>query len=153
MKDLTRLTITIALSVLSLTPGASTSAANFEWVTVRPLSDGNALAITALQPLAGTPIRRDRPVTFTLTINYVLESAPKGLIALVIQDEHTHRLVPDHPQLKHEIVKGSGTVTLTDTMTIKHYAKMAEMFVLLLPEGAKSANEGVILRWPIVRPK
>ena len=71
----------------------------------------------------------------------------------MVQDEHTHHLVPDHPQLKHDIVKGSGTVTLSDTMTIKHYAKMAEMFVLLLPEGVKSANEAAKLRWPIVRAK
>jgi hypothetical protein len=124
-----------------------------EWVTIRPPSDGNSLTITALNPLAGTPIPREQPVTFTLTINYVLESAPKGRIVLAIQDEHTHHLVPKHPQVKHEIMKGTGTVTLTDTITIKHYAKTAQMFVVLFPEGAKSANESAILRWPIVRPK
>ena len=92
-------------------------------------------------------------MTFTVTMNYVLESAPKGLIALVIEDENDHSLVPGQPQVKHEIVKGSGTVTLTDTVTIKRPAKLVKMFVLLIPEGVKPIDPAVILRWPAVKSK
>src|SRR5215510_487359 len=118
MRSLASLRTTATLAALLFASQASASASKFEWATILPPGKGYSLVITSLDPLAGTPIARGQPVTFTVTMNYVLESAPKGLIALVLQDENGRSLVPDHPQVKREIVKGSGTMTLTDTVTI-----------------------------------
>ena len=141
------------LAALFLASCGSASASKFEWATVLPPGDGYSLTITALDPLAGTPIPRGQPVTFTVTMNYVLESDPKGLIALVMQDENHQPLVVGQPQAKHEIERGSGTVTLTDTVTIKHPAKLVEMFVVLIPGSKKPIDPAVILRWPTVKSK
>lgn len=133
---------------------ASTSATTTStWISISPPVDGFALAVTAVDPVAGTPIFRGQPVTFTVTMNYALDSAPRGTIALVIQDEEGRSLAPRDAQVKHAIEKGGGTITLTDTVTIKHRAHRVVLFVVLFPEGVKSVDPAVIIRWPAIKAK
>ena len=80
---------------------------------------GDAIALTSITPSAGTHLRAGRTVTFTATLTYTLASAARGQIAVVIQDQFDRNLrPPDSYQTFVQIARGTGTVTLSDSIAL-----------------------------------
>jgi hypothetical protein len=78
---------------------------------------GDSLSLPALNPAPGTILQAGRSVPIALTVQYTLASADFGRVILAIQDD-TGRLLQRPPQPVQPVRRGSGTLNLSDQISI-----------------------------------
>lgn len=98
--------MSLALLLLAGCGGGSPSAPTVDSITVASIS-----------PAAGTVLRPGQAVTFTATFNYTFATADEGQITMIAHDQ-TLKTIIVKPQPTVRFGKGTGNVTLTDTITI-----------------------------------
>jgi hypothetical protein len=87
--------------------------------TTTPTPADDAVSLSSITPAAGTVLHANEMVTFTATLNYTLASAESGQVVIVIQDQLNQNLKPQGvPQPTAAVMRGTGTVTLTDSILI-----------------------------------
>ena len=121
------------------------------WAFNAPPGDGYAIDLQAVDPLPGTPLLRGESVTFKVTLSYVLDIAPRGVIILVFQDEKNRSVPGDGTQTMSEVMKGKGSVTFTQTVVVPTKSKELRLFIPLVPDGLETTTGEVTLRYPIVK--
>src|SRR3982750_1571651 len=85
--------------------------------TPAPASD-SVSSVTSMSPTPGTALQLGQTVTFAGTPAYVLASADFGAMRMVIQDQANHVLQTDGTQVIAVAHRGSGDVTLSQTVTL-----------------------------------
>lgn len=69
-------------------------------------------------PAPGATLSRGQTVTFTGTISYSLASADSGTVGLTIQNQANQVLQPTGSQPSTTVARGSGQVTLSQSITL-----------------------------------
>ena len=115
-----------------------------------PLPVADAISAVSIVPAAGTPLRASETVTFTATLVYTLATAESGQIVVVIQDQDNRQLQQiGRPQPAAAISKGTGTVTLADTITIPASGVSSVRVIFpLVPAGATRTEVLVSVSYP-----
>ena len=105
-------------------------------------------SITGLSPALGTTLAPGQSVTFTGTAGYALNSAGTGVLVMVIQDQANQALQATQPNA--QVVKGSGQVTLSQTITLPATGiTSVRLFFALLPTGATSTTSNAAVSYPV----
>ena len=77
------------------------------------------IALDSIVPAAGTTLNAGNRVTFTAVATCTLVSSNSGFTILVLQDHRNESLIPaGENQPQANLLKGTATVTLTQTITI-----------------------------------
>lgn len=134
----TALVLSLAVAACGSAPAAPT-----------PVAD-SVSSITDMTPAPGTTLRRGQTVTFTGTAGYSLATANAGAVILVIQDQSNQVLQPPGPQPSATVVKGSGQVTLSQSITLPDTGITGvRLFFMLAPAGATSTRATVSVTYPV----
>jgi len=83
-----------------------------------PVLDLDSVTIVSIQPPAGTVLQAGARVTFTATIGYHLVNASSGSVFIVVQDQALKNLSSTVPVPSVNVVRGTGTVGLSDSVVI-----------------------------------
>jgi hypothetical protein len=76
------------------------------------------ITLTSIVPAAGTSLTAGDRVTFTAVVTCTLVSSNGGFAGMVLQDQANRSLAPGEMQPQVMLVKGTTTVTLSQTVTI-----------------------------------
>ena len=137
------LVIVLGLSVSALM-GCATSG-------VRRIDSGSGYELSAVSvaPRPGTTLVAGQPVTFKITVKYHLEAADTGHVILIPQDERGTSLVLGREQASQVVRKGSGQVTISDSVTVPPGIRQVQLFVLLVPKGYTRASGQLFMNFPV----
>ena len=107
-------------------------------------------SITDMVPVLGTKLLHGQTVTFTGTAGYSLLSADSGKIIMVIEDQADQVLQPAGTQPSATVGKGSGQVTLSQSITLPDEGvTVVRVFFPLAPAGATSTNAVVHVTYQV----
>jgi hypothetical protein len=113
---------------------------------------GYSVAMVSAVPTPGSSLPEGRPVTFTVTVDYSLAVTDSGRVVLLLQDDHGTNLIPGRPQASEMVQKGSGRVTLSDTLTVPKGIRQVQLFVLLAPWAYGRISQRVFVGYPVNHP-
>lgn len=143
--------------VTAMAPGQATVTATYQGqsgtlpVTVAsspPPSTSDQISLESITPAPG-PLARGSQVTFTAVVNYTLTSAESARIPIVIQDQANNRLQAG-PQPYASVVKGTGTATVSDQITIPAQGVTSVIvFLPLFPQGAQGTSTLVSVKYSV----
>ena len=139
---------------LVLTSGlaCASSGSRFGPRRVDPVDAGYALTVTSITPQPGTELRPGALVHFVITASYRLEQTDSGRIVLVPQDDRGRPLGPNGPQASVAVARGSGVVTLGDSVIVPSGLRELQLFVLLAPAGATHVHGETVVQFPVRTP-
>lgn len=101
----------------------------------------DSVAVESISPPQSDPLRAGGQVIFRARVSYTLVSASLGRISIVIQDQSRRNLSTTIPQPSAQVNGGSGTVELSDTVTIlASGVSSVQVFFPLLPSGATNTS-------------
>ena len=125
------------------------AADDLPWAFKAKAADGYSIDLVAVTPTPGTPLTTGNKVEFQITVTYSLTIAKTGVIVLVFQDEKNRNAQGKAPQMMQPVGDATGTVTLTETITVPDNAKELRLFVPLVPDGIKNTSGEVTIRYPV----
>ena len=103
-----------------------------------------------MHPAPGTVLELGQTVTFSGTPGYTLASADLGTVIMVVQDQANQPLPVSGPQPIIVVRRGTGDVTLTETVTLPAAAvTTVRVFFVLAPAGAASTSATVAVSYPV----
>ena len=144
---LVRLPAALFLSLAVAGCGSSPAAPTLP--TPAPASD-SVSSVTSMSPTPGTALQLGQTVTFAGTPAYVLASADLGAMRMVIQDQANRVLQTDGTQVIAVAHRGSGDVTLSQTITLPSEGiTSVRVFFVLVPAGASSSNAALSVSYPV----
>ena len=112
----------------------------------------DTIALTSITPLASDTLRLGQQVSFAATVGYALNSAETGEIQMFIQDQTGANIQPD-PRPSVAISRGSGMVTLSDTITISAAGvTRVDVFLALFPAGQSGTNVVELVSYLVQQP-
>jgi hypothetical protein len=101
-------------------------------------------------PVSGTTLQLGQTVAFSGKPSYFLASADSGTVVMVIQDQNNRTLQASSGQPTAVVARGSGDVTLTQTITLPADGiTVVNVFFLLAPTGSTSTRASVRLSYPV----
>jgi len=100
-------------------------------------------------PTPGTALVLGENVAFSVTVEYRLEIAERGDIVLVFQGESDKILIHGRSQATLQVERGSGQVTLSDTLTLPPDVREVHLYVTLLPEGLVRSAGTILITYPV----
>lgn len=107
-------------------------------------------SVISMNPPPGTVLQLGQTVTFSGTPGYTLASADVGTVIMVVQDQDNRPLPVSGPQPTVVVRRGSGDVTLTETVTVPADAvTIVRVFFVLTPAGAASTSATVAVTYPV----
>ena len=108
-----------------------------------PSPPADSVVIESISPPQSDPLSAGSQVTFRARVRYGLASADSGRIHIVIQDQLNRSISPTTPQPRVQIIRGTGTVELSDTVTVPASGVTSvQVFFPLVPAG--STNTSVV---------
>jgi len=107
------------------------------------------LKLISITPRPGTPLVAGRAAHFAVTVAYRLEATDSGDVVLVVQDERGHNLLSGRPQISSGVTKGSGELTLTDSLAVPSGIREVQLFVLLAPKGYQRVYGQIPIQFPV----
>ena len=115
-----------------------------------PALDLDSVTIVSLQPPAGTVLQAGARVTFTATIAYHLVNASSGSVFIVVQDQALRNLSSTVPVPSVSVVRGTGTVGLSDSIVIPATGVTSVgVFFPLLQTGATMTQTVQNVSYPV----
>jgi hypothetical protein len=84
-----------------------------------------------------------------VTVKYHLELTDSGTVVLIPQNEAGTSLVIGRGQATQVVRKGSGEVTLSDSLVIPTGIRDLQLFVLLVPAGYTRASGQLFMTFPV----
>ena len=140
---------TATISFLSLMAGGcggSSPAAP----TPAPTVSDSVRGVSNVAPTTGTALQPGQTVTFSGTPAYSLATADSGTIYMVIQDQANRILQDVTMQPRVAVVKGSGELTLSQTLTLPTSGVTTVVVIFaLLPTGASATNATASVSYPV----
>ena len=112
---------------------------------------GYSVTLVAADPRAGSDLAEGQSITLTTTVRYDLAATDSGRVVLLLQDDAGRNLVVGRPQASQLVYRGSGQVTLSDTLTVPHGIRQLQVFVLLAPWGFGRVSQRVFIDYPVYR--
>ena len=88
-------------------------------------------------------------VAFSVTVGYRLERAERGQVVLVLQNDRGRLLTLGRKQVSLPVERGTGQVTLSDTITIPQGVRAIQLFVPLVPEGMSVSRGELAVTYPV----
>lgn len=110
---------------------------------------GYGLTLVNVTPANGTRLAPGKAVIFSVTVAYHLEVADTGMIVLVPQDERGSSILRWRAQRALPVGRGTGQVTLTDSLTVPEGIRGVHLFIVLAPAGYETTEGEVVLRYPV----
>jgi len=123
--------------------------AQMPWAFVNGAGQGYSVKLESVSPLPGTPLAVGQSVEFSVTVSYQLSIAKKGSIILVIQDETNKSLSADKKQQMQLVDRGSGQVTLTDSLVVPAGSGEVRLFIPIVPVGVQNTSGELLIRYPV----
>jgi hypothetical protein len=115
-----------------------------------PTPANDAISVSSITPAAGTVLHANEMVTFTAVLNYTLASAESGQVVIVIQNQLNQNLKTGVPQPAAAMMRGTGTVTLTDSILIPGSGVTSvRVFFPLTLAGATRTEVLVSVSYPV----
>jgi hypothetical protein len=119
-----------------------------QWAFVNGSATGYSMKLESASPAPGTPITVGQTVEFKFTVSYELSLKDKGAIVLVIQDE-TNKRLDDGKQQSENVLRGKGTVTLTQSLMVPAGREEVMFFIPLVPAGISHTSGELVVRYPV----
>lgn len=119
------------------------------WTFNAPRGEGYSIDLESAEPKPGTPLVRGTEVSFRVSVRYALENARHGTIILVFQDSQDASITVDREQAAMDVTRGSGTLTLADTIVVPRDANELRLFIPLVPEGMPETTGEITIRYPL----
>lgn len=135
--------------VATLAIQAFALAEEHRWVSNAPRGKGYSIDLIAIEPKPGTPLVRGSTVAFEVSVRYQLESAERGKIVLVLQDEANRSIARPHGQRTVAVSRGPGTLALVDSVVVPVDAQELRLFIPLVPDGLETTKGEVLIRYPV----
>ena len=110
---------------------------------------GYGLRAVSISPKPETTFSVGQQVTFSVTVEYHLELADSGMVLLIPQDQSGGSLVVGRGQVTRSVERGSGQVTLSDSVTVPPGARNVQLFILLVPAGHTQASGQLFVKFPV----
>ena len=118
------------------------------WAFVNGAAKGYSIKLESASPTPGTPVTVGQTVEFKFTLSYELSLKDKGAIVLVIQDE-TNKHLDDGKQQSAAVTRGTGTITLTQSLVVPAGGKEVRFFIPLVPGGVSNTSGELLIRYPV----
>jgi hypothetical protein len=119
---------------------------------VDPVSPTYHATVKQAIPTPGTVVREGDVVQFTITAEYYLSESDSGRVVLVPQDDQGRPLHRARAQSSVLVLRGTGVVTVTDSITVPKGIREVQLFTMLAPTRAAVVHGEVVVRYP-VRPR
>jgi hypothetical protein len=145
--------VPLAAVLLALGSLAIADQAPMPWTFVNGSGDGYSIRLNSASPPPGTHVVAGQTVELKIAVSYELSIADKGSILLVVQDETDKSLLPDKKQPSQSVVRGKGTVTLTESFVVPAGSSEVRLFIPLVPSGMSHTSGELVIRYPITDPK
>jgi hypothetical protein len=100
-------------------------------------------------PKPGTPLSQGAQVHFAVTVRYVLQSAPKGDLALLFRDQRGDPVLRGH-EVSQEITRGTGTATLSQDVVVPDGVWDMWLWIPVIPEGVRDPAGVLRIRYSVV---
>lgn len=115
-----------------------------------PAPTDSLRGVNNLAPAAGTTLQAGQTVTFSGTVGYSLASTESGTLVMVIQDQASRLLQEPGTQPSVAVGKGSGDVTLSQTLTLPAtgITSIVVMFGLV-PMGTDRTSIVTTMSYPV----
>ena len=149
-------TVSATGSGMAIAAGAAEICATYEGVTgclrltvIEPL---DTIALISITPPDSTTLGPGQAVGFEATVSYELNSAETGRISMIIQDQ-TGANIQSNPPPNIAITRGSGMVTLSDTIAIPATGvTRVDVFLPLFPAGQSQTSVLVSVAYSVQQP-
>jgi hypothetical protein len=100
----------------------------------------DSVSLLSITPTAGSRLAPGSVVTFSATASYELQSENAGAILLVLQDQDGH-LLTIGPQARAEVLRGRGTATVADHVTVPAASvSQVRIYLALVPPDISAAQ-------------
>jgi uncharacterized protein (TIGR03067 family) len=111
-----------------------------------PPNPNDRVIIVSILPDPSTPLAAGSTVTFKATVMYSLASASSGQVGIVIQDQASQNLSLTSPQPTADVLRGKGTITLTDSAAVPATGVSAVLvfFPLTATDGSNSLAAPIV---------
>jgi hypothetical protein len=119
------------------------------WSFVNGSAKGYSIQLVSASPVPGTKMAVGQTVEFKVTVSYQLSIADKGSIVLVVQDENNKNLLAGKPQQSQSVVRGKGSITLTESFVVPAGSDEVRLFIPLVPQGLEQTDGELVLRYPV----
>ncbi len=119
------------------------------WAFNAPRGEGYRIDLLSALPAPGTPLRAGSEVDFKVDVDYSMSVAKTGRIVLVFQVDGTGQIERELPQVSIDVTNESGSTNLGEKITIPAGAGQLWLYVPLVPDGMKSTQGQIIIRYPI----
>jgi hypothetical protein len=107
-------------------------------------------SVVNMSPSPGTALQLGQTVTFTGTPGYSLATADSGTVVMIIQDQANRILQAPGTQPSAAVGKGSGQVTLSQTISLPgEGVTSVRVFFALVTPAATSTNAAVAMTYPV----
>ena len=105
--------------------------------------------VANMNPPAGTALQMGQTVTFSGTPAYTLASADLGTMFMAVRDQANQPLPVSGAQPVVVVRRGTGDVTLTETVIVPAVGVTAvRVFFVLAPAGASSTTTSDVVSYP-----
>jgi len=121
------------------------------WAFKGKAADGYSIDLVTVEPAPGSPLVAASKVEFRITVSYTMTIAKSGAIILVFQDDKNRSAQGGGSQVTQAVSDPSGTVSLTESITVPSNAKELRLFVPLVPSGLTTTSGEVTIRYPITK--
>jgi hypothetical protein len=121
-------------------------AANPQTISAEP---GYSIRLLHSTPKPGTRLVAGEHVSLSVTVAYKLSAKDNGVIALVLQKGDSSQLTPGRDQIKTQVHRGGGEVTLTDEFDVPTGTSLVRLFVPLMPDGYAHTSGEIVIEYPV----
>jgi TonB family protein len=124
---------------------------NLPWAFKGSPADGYSVDLKSIRPLPGTYLRAGTSIDFKVELNYMLSATQQGNVILVFEDEKSRSLQPDGAQISQRVSSPSGSLSLSDSITVPAQATELRVYIPLVPDGTQTSTRGIIgVRYPVM---
>ena len=110
---------------------------------------GYSVAYVGATPKPRSILAPGQTVAFNVTVEYRLESAQRGTLGLVIQDETGRSLTPERKQVSQQVERGAGRITFSDTVIVPPGVRGVQLFIPLFPELMNSSTGELVILYRV----
>jgi len=111
-----------------------------------------SVSFVSADPEPGSVVTPGQTVSLTITVKYFLQARSTGRVFLIFENEANHVVDPQHHQASQDVGKGSGQVTVSDSITLPTNLRELHVFVPLVPDGMTHTSGELMLIYRARRP-
>ena len=139
-------------SLIAAFTATASACINYGPTRIDHVMPGYEVTVQAMAPRPGTRFRQGEIAHFTVTASYRLAQTDSGNVVLVLQDEHGRPLDRGGVQAQRRVGRGSGVVTIADSLIVPAGIREVQLFTLMAPDDAREIWGQMVVHYPVGNP-